>query len=370
MSRPYLAPKDGGGSDHAVDREQGRKRTFSRSAPWEQDAPRRLWGQPTQSSPPSDPPTPSRPTPHTRAAPRQAPPPARQAPPSPRVTSTGLALTPDASATSFSKEEAESFWALPSIEPLQGRAPSDSESLSGPAEDFDDSTGWLFPAVDLPDLEPRYDLTNEQRNAPILPSSEELFCGAVPALPADVSTTPRTPAGLHIPNAPPAPRSSSPPPLSTPPRSGSPPPPPRSSSPPPPPRNAAPLRSPAGGVDELLARGRELLNGGDLGGAINLLRAAQRIDRGNNSVRTSLELAERHLLREHLPDATPASVPRLTQDPSHLMRQAQGNEKQVVGALDGHRTLGELLSKTNANAYVPMLRVLASFVNRGWVNLD
>ncbi|MCO4769524.1 MAG: hypothetical protein KDA24_05790 [Deltaproteobacteria bacterium] len=337
MKRPYLAPKDSGGPGHVVDLELGRKA----DAPWDSQASGRPRGRPI----PGAPPTPSRAEP----APQAAPPPR---------ASSGLAIDAGASASEYTRQDSESYWSLPAIPavpPGKVQPPSDSSSLSGAAEEFDVATGWNFPAVDLPaDLAPKLDMTAAEREAPILPSTEEIFSssgtwGSIPEEPP----APARAIGLEIPSAPRRPAPPAPPPSAPPPRAAHP----------------APASHGAVDVEQLLAKGRELLSAGELGTALKLLRHARRLDRANNSVATWLEFAERRLMREHLPDAKPESVPLLAQDRRHLMGQASGLEKQLVAAIDGKRTIAALLGAANSEAYVPMLKMLGAFVGRGWIKL-
>lgn len=332
MKRPYLAPKDGGGSDHVVSVDLGR-------APWEQSRPEGRVPKRSRSPKPE-------PAHHDPWA----------APKLERDVNTGLSLAPESSAENYTKEDAASFWSLPSIPAITKvpeppiRPPTDEDSLSGTGQDFDTSTGWTFAAVQEPeDLAPILDMSDAERSQPVLPSVDELFSGELPAV---AWSRPPTAPGAEVPKPPPQHQR----------RTG------------PHPGAAAPVTgshqrvAPAGvNVEPLLTRARELLSSGEIPEALKLLGQARRKDPNNNSVATWLEFGQRRLLREYLPDASTDSVARLTAPRRDLAAQATGLEKQLLAALDGRRTLGRLLSASNDDAYVTMLQMLAAFTARGWV---
>jgi len=351
MKRPYLAPKDGGGSDHVVSVDLGR-------APWEQSRPESR--VPKRSSLP---PKPAKKPKDPWAAPVLE-----------QEVNTSLKLDPGASAESYSKEESRSFWSLPSI-PAITTAPeptlrplSDEDSLSGSGEEFDTATGWTFPAIEEPsDLAVILDMPDDLRSQPVLPSVDELFSGELPSV---AWSRPPTAPGAKIPTRPAgatttgrhrisgAPRTTGPHPRTT-----------TGSHPPVAARTTGQHRAAPGGadVDALLTRAREHLSSGEVATAMKLLGRARRQDPTNNSVATWLEFAQRRLLREHLPDVKPESVPTLTAPRNELAAKASGLEKQLIAAIDGKRTLGRLLAASNDDALETMLKMFAAFTTRGWI---
>jgi hypothetical protein len=341
MKRPYLAPKDDGGPEHVVNVDLGRR--SGSKAPWDGSTPGSAAPHPRGR------PLGSGATPSPRRQGRPAP----SAPPEPAPGK--LSIDASASATAYSKEDAESFWSLPSVPavrvpeaaPLEAMAP-----LSGPADEFDVSTGWTYEAVVLPDdLQPELGLTAAERARPVLPSADEIF-GVSAETPAwAVDSRPASKPAVSAPGARDLPE-------------------PGHHRPPPPPPRAAPASSaaqPSVDVEALLTRGRELLSSGDLEQAARLLRHARRAAPEHNSVATWLEFAERGLLREHLPSARPDSVPTLAQDPRALAAQATPLERQLIGSLATGRPLDALLAAGNDEAFVPMLKMLATFEARAWI---
>lgn len=347
MLRPYLSPKNQGGSDHGVGQGLGTRK--QPSAPWELSTPGRARpNAPAEMRPigtAQDKATPRsggrHPERDDRLA-RSQQDPAPPMDPTRPIQANNLSIDEDATSGSYTRADAESFWSLPEVAAVTARPAQeagDIPALSGPAEEFDDATGWNYPAAALPDgLEPSLRLTDEERALPVLPSLDEIFSVTNPEMiPVSTPGAPRVPDdGMTQTSA--GPQS----------------------------RPFAPGPAPAD-IETLLSQGRELLSSGDLAQAVKLLRRAKRMDPAHNQVITWLEFAERRLMREHLPNATPDSIPTPTQDRRKLLAQASVHERQVLGVLDGKRSLSVVLRAGTADAVVPMLKMLAAFESRRWI---
>ena len=332
------------------------------SAPWEQSSPGRFRPEApskrragTKSTATPSPPVGGHsPTSRNRPPDRAHRPQHRQDEPSPVPHRGKLSMDSDAAPRSYTEADSQSFWSLPEVAPVAAppiSAETDAPELSGPAEEFDNATGWSFPAVPIPEdeeLQPSLSLTDEERALPVLPSEAELFSGTGPEL-RPVSVPSAMVPGVTSPDG----------------VAGGP------SLPPPGPKRAQATvqarPSGPGSVEDLLSQGRELLAGGELAQALKLLRHAKRVAPNHRPISTWLDFAERRVLRDHLPNETPDSVTRLAQDRRRLFAHASDRERQLLGVIDGKRTLSVILNAGAADAVIPMLAMLSEFRSRGWI---
>lgn len=334
MKRPYLAPRNDGGSDNG----DARSSSDAPRAPWERSQPGRA--------------VPKRKAPAGAVPP--LPPDAKETPaaPDPAFSLAGDRVRAD----DFSKDEAKSFWSLPAMpaapppQPTPGRVAPPEAPLSGSGEDFDAATGWSFEAIQVPDeLLPA--LSEEEQSQPVLASADELFgeeaAATVPAwlpdeegeLPGDGGVTAAPPAAAE-PTAPPPPR---------------------------PVTARADASTGAELAKALLARGREMLSAGETERAMRVLLRARSVDRSNPGVATWLEFGERRLLKQHCGDAKPTSVPTLQHPVDILLGDASNAEAQVLGHLDGTLSVSEILAEVSDDAYATTLKVMGAMAKKGWL---